>query len=141
MTFIWTRQQRRLVHLLPFRVRHLVLGAARRTRTGLDFSQGRYTELGVRCAGYPISTVGPGSSRRCLRPGGFAYLAEFHPFADILDDRKGRTVTLDYFAEGPRSGMSRTRGRTGDLGSPGDVGCLMITSGSGTSPATAKRPK
>lgn len=60
----------------------------------------------MRCAGYPISTVGPGSSRRCLRPGGFAYLAEFHPFADILDDRKGRTVTLDYFAEGPRSGMS-----------------------------------
>lgn len=30
-----------------------------------------------------------------LRPGGFVYLAEFHPFADTLDDEKGRTVTYD----------------------------------------------
>jgi SAM-dependent methyltransferase len=37
-----------------------------------------------------------------LRPGGFVYLAEFHPFADTLDDDEGRTVTYDYFAEGPQ---------------------------------------
>ncbi|MEU5992576.1 class I SAM-dependent methyltransferase [Spirillospora sp. NPDC047418] len=37
-----------------------------------------------------------------LRPGGFVYLAEFHPFADTLDDEEGRTVTYDYFAEGPQ---------------------------------------
>jgi SAM-dependent methyltransferase len=35
-----------------------------------------------------------------LRPGGFVYLAEFHPFADTLDDAEGRTVAYDYFAEG-----------------------------------------
>ncbi|WP_067803308.1 class I SAM-dependent methyltransferase [Actinomadura formosensis] len=37
-----------------------------------------------------------------LRPGGFVYLAEFHPFADTLDDEEGRSVTYDYFAEGPQ---------------------------------------
>ncbi|MBA9004503.1 class I SAM-dependent methyltransferase [Thermomonospora cellulosilytica] len=37
-----------------------------------------------------------------LHPGGFAYLAEFHPFADTLDDAEGRTVAFDYFAEGPQ---------------------------------------
>ncbi|NIH81835.1 class I SAM-dependent methyltransferase [Amycolatopsis viridis] len=37
-----------------------------------------------------------------LRPGGFLYLAEFHPFADVLDEDEGRTVTYDYFAEGPQ---------------------------------------
>ncbi|WP_187437677.1 class I SAM-dependent methyltransferase [Actinomadura decatromicini] len=37
-----------------------------------------------------------------LRPGGFLYLAEFHPFADTLDDAEGRTVVLDYFLDGPR---------------------------------------
>ena len=37
-----------------------------------------------------------------LRPGGFLYLAEFHPFADILDDATGTTVTYDYFDHGPQ---------------------------------------
>jgi SAM-dependent methyltransferase len=36
-----------------------------------------------------------------LRPGGFLYLAEFHPFADVLDDETGATVTHDYFQRGP----------------------------------------
>ncbi|RVX43248.1 methyltransferase family protein [Nonomuraea polychroma] len=37
-----------------------------------------------------------------LKPGGFLYLAEFHPFADILDDETGTKVTHDYFARGPQ---------------------------------------
>ncbi|GGS68620.1 class I SAM-dependent methyltransferase [Nonomuraea spiralis] len=36
-----------------------------------------------------------------LAPGGFLYLAEFHPVADVLDDETGTTVTYDYFARGP----------------------------------------
>jgi len=34
-----------------------------------------------------------------LKPGGFLYLSEFHPFADILDDETGTAVTHDYFDE------------------------------------------
>ncbi|WP_157246157.1 class I SAM-dependent methyltransferase [Nonomuraea typhae] len=40
--------------------------------------------------------------RALLRPGGFLYLAEFHPFADILDDETGSKVTHDYFHAGPQ---------------------------------------
>ncbi|WP_219471690.1 class I SAM-dependent methyltransferase [Nonomuraea rhizosphaerae] len=36
-----------------------------------------------------------------LRPGGFLYMAEFHPFANILDDETGTTVNSDYFQSGP----------------------------------------
>ncbi|MGP4098215.1 class I SAM-dependent methyltransferase [Nonomuraea sp. KM90] len=36
-----------------------------------------------------------------LKPGGFLYVAEFHPFADILDGETGTTVTYDYFHRGP----------------------------------------
>jgi SAM-dependent methyltransferase len=36
-----------------------------------------------------------------LKPGGFLYLSEFHPFADILDDATGSTVTFDYFDTDP----------------------------------------
>ncbi|GAB3830898.1 class I SAM-dependent methyltransferase [Dactylosporangium cerinum] len=44
-----------------------------------------------------------------LDHGGFLYLAEFHPFSFILDDQTGRTVTHDYFDEGPHlSGGSGT---------------------------------
>ncbi|MFI5527385.1 class I SAM-dependent methyltransferase [Kitasatospora sp. NPDC051853] len=35
-----------------------------------------------------------------VRPGGFVYLAEFHPFADLLGE-DGRTVEGDYFLHGP----------------------------------------
>lgn len=37
-----------------------------------------------------------------LKPGGFLYLAEFHPFADTLDYEEGRTVSNDYFSEAPQ---------------------------------------
>ncbi|MFC8645659.1 class I SAM-dependent methyltransferase [[Kitasatospora] papulosa] len=33
-----------------------------------------------------------------VAPGGFLYLAEFHPFTDCLDDEMGSTVTYDYFS-------------------------------------------
>ncbi|MEV0229596.1 class I SAM-dependent methyltransferase [Nonomuraea sp. NPDC050786] len=38
---------------------------------------------------------------RLLKPGGFLYLAELHPFADILDEETGAVVTHDYFEKGP----------------------------------------
>ncbi|TDC09109.1 class I SAM-dependent methyltransferase [Nonomuraea longispora] len=37
-----------------------------------------------------------------LKPGGFLYLAEFHPFPDILDEATGTTVTHDYFDREPQ---------------------------------------
>ncbi|GAA3579254.1 class I SAM-dependent methyltransferase [Nonomuraea rosea] len=37
-----------------------------------------------------------------LKPGGFLYLSEFHPFADTLDEATASTVTYDYFAPGPQ---------------------------------------
>ncbi|MGF1342482.1 class I SAM-dependent methyltransferase [Streptomyces flavovirens] len=33
-----------------------------------------------------------------VRPGGFLYLAEFHPLTDCLDDETGSTVAYDYFS-------------------------------------------
>ena len=36
-----------------------------------------------------------------LTPGGFLYLVEGHPFAQILDDASGLVVTRDYFDSGP----------------------------------------
>jgi SAM-dependent methyltransferase len=39
--------------------------------------------------------------RELLRPGGFLYVAEFHPFVDVLDDESGTKVTEDYFDRGP----------------------------------------
>lgn len=33
-----------------------------------------------------------------LAPGGFLYLAEFHPLTDCLDDETGSKVTYDYFS-------------------------------------------
>ncbi|WP_396451342.1 class I SAM-dependent methyltransferase [Actinomadura sp.] len=60
-----------------------------------------YTGLGALCW---LPDVGRWAEvvTSLLRPGGFLYLAEFHPFADTLDDEEGRTVTYDYFAEGPQ---------------------------------------
>jgi SAM-dependent methyltransferase len=37
-----------------------------------------------------------------LTPGGFLYLAEFHPVANVLDDADGGTFALDYFDDGPQ---------------------------------------
>lgn len=37
-----------------------------------------------------------------LAPGGMLYLAEFHPFTDMLDEQDGRTVTFDYFSDAPQ---------------------------------------
>ncbi|MCF6470662.1 class I SAM-dependent methyltransferase [Nonomuraea sp. MG754425] len=37
-----------------------------------------------------------------LNPGGFLYLAEFHPFADLLDDETGTRVVHDYFDRDPQ---------------------------------------
>jgi SAM-dependent methyltransferase len=36
-----------------------------------------------------------------LEPGGFLYLVEGHPFAQILDDTQGMNIVLDYFADQP----------------------------------------
>lgn len=36
-----------------------------------------------------------------LKPGGFVYLAEFHPITHALDDGTGRQVTKDYFQPEP----------------------------------------
>lgn len=37
-----------------------------------------------------------------LRPGGFVYLVDSHPFAAILDDTAGLAVRMDYFDEAPQ---------------------------------------
>jgi SAM-dependent methyltransferase len=37
-----------------------------------------------------------------LEPGGFLYLVEAHPFAQILDDAGGATIVADYFHDQPR---------------------------------------
>ncbi|MEV5709241.1 class I SAM-dependent methyltransferase [Actinoallomurus sp. NPDC052274] len=60
-----------------------------------------YTGLGALCW-LPDIDRWARTAAALLRPGGFAYLAEFHPFAGTLDDEEGRTVTFDYFAEGPQ---------------------------------------
>ncbi len=37
-----------------------------------------------------------------LGPGGFVYLVEGHPFAQVLDDESGVVVARDYFDSGPQ---------------------------------------
>jgi len=37
-----------------------------------------------------------------LEPGGFLYLVEGHPFAQVLDDAQGATVVRDYFDDQPQ---------------------------------------
>lgn len=59
-----------------------------------------YTGIGALCW-LPDLPAWARVVRRLLAPDGFLYLAEFHPFADILDDAEGRTVVADYFDEGP----------------------------------------
>lgn len=41
------------------------------------------------------------SEAALLKQGGFLYVAEFHPFMDVLDDESGTKVTEDYFDRGP----------------------------------------
>ncbi|MFG1699126.1 class I SAM-dependent methyltransferase [Nonomuraea sp. NPDC049309] len=38
---------------------------------------------------------------KLLKPGGFLYLAEFHPITEVFDDETGTAVTYDYFDKGP----------------------------------------
>lgn len=59
-----------------------------------------YTGLGALCW-LPELSCWARVVERLLAPGGFLYLAEFHPFADTLDEAEGKTVTFDYFDEGP----------------------------------------
>ncbi|ACU76554.1 Methyltransferase type 12 [Catenulispora acidiphila DSM 44928] len=37
-----------------------------------------------------------------VKPGGFLYVSEFHPFGNTLDDESGRTVAYDYFDRSPQ---------------------------------------
>ncbi|NUO97074.1 MAG: methyltransferase domain-containing protein [Nonomuraea sp.] len=59
-----------------------------------------YTGLGA-LVWLPDLTRWAETAAALLKPGGFLYVAEFHPFADILDDETGTVVTHDYFAPGP----------------------------------------
>ncbi|WP_017586042.1 class I SAM-dependent methyltransferase [Nocardiopsis ganjiahuensis] len=49
-----------------------------------------------------------------LAPGGFLYLAEFHPLTDVLDDETGTRVVRDYFARGAQ--VEEAPGTYADLG-------------------------
>ncbi|WP_344329703.1 class I SAM-dependent methyltransferase [Kitasatospora putterlickiae] len=54
-----------------------------------------YTGLGALCW-LPDLTRWARTAAALVAPGGFLYLAEFHPFADVLAE-DGRTVEYDYF--------------------------------------------
>lgn len=51
-----------------------------------------------------------------LRPSGVLYLAEFHPFTDILDDASGGAVVADYFRDEPD--VYNSSGSYADLNAP-----------------------
>jgi SAM-dependent methyltransferase len=59
-----------------------------------------YTGLGALCW-LPDVERWARTAASLVTPGGFLYLAEFHPFSDILAD-DGKTVELDYFTTDPR---------------------------------------
>jgi SAM-dependent methyltransferase len=59
-----------------------------------------YTGLGALCW-LPDVERWARTAASLVAPGGFLYLAEFHPFSDILAD-DGKTVELDYFTTDPR---------------------------------------
>ena len=59
-----------------------------------------YTGLGALCW-LPDIERWARTAASLVAPGGFLYLAEFHPFSDILAD-DGKTVELDYFSTEPR---------------------------------------
>ncbi|WP_329486738.1 class I SAM-dependent methyltransferase [Kitasatospora sp. NBC_01246] len=58
-----------------------------------------YTGLGALCW-LPDIDRWARTAAALVAPGGFLYLAEFHPFADILAE-DGRTVEADYFRRDP----------------------------------------
>lgn len=60
-----------------------------------------YTGLGALCW-LPDIERWARTAASLVTPGGFLYLAEFHPFSDILAD-DGKTVELDYFSTEPRT--------------------------------------
>ncbi|QNE76460.1 methyltransferase domain-containing protein [Streptomyces finlayi] len=51
-----------------------------------------------------------------VAPGGFLYLAEFHPLTDALDDETGSRVTYDYFSH--EAWVDETPGTYTDLDAP-----------------------
>ena len=59
-----------------------------------------YTGLGALCW-LPDIERWARTAASLVAPGGFLYLAEFHPFSDILAE-DGKTVELDYFETEPR---------------------------------------
>jgi len=59
-----------------------------------------YTGLGALCW-LPDIERWAETAASLVAPGGFLYLAEFHPFCDILAD-DGKAVELDYFSTEPR---------------------------------------
>ncbi|MGW0808074.1 class I SAM-dependent methyltransferase [Nonomuraea sp. NPDC002799] len=60
-----------------------------------------YTGLGA-LVWLPDLTRWAETAAALLKPGGFLYVAEFHPFADLLDDETGTTISHDYFHQGPQ---------------------------------------
>lgn len=60
-----------------------------------------YTGLGALCW-LPDLTRWAAVVSELIKPGGFLYLTEFHPFTNILDEATGRTVENDYFDESAR---------------------------------------
>lgn len=59
-----------------------------------------YTGLGALCW-LPDLERWARTAASLVKPGGFLYLAEFHPFCDILAD-DGKTIEFDYFSTEPR---------------------------------------
>lgn len=59
-----------------------------------------YTGLGALCW-LPDLKAWAAIVAALIKPGGFLYLSEFHPFGDVLAE-DGKTVELDYFGAGPR---------------------------------------
>jgi hypothetical protein len=59
-----------------------------------------------RASRHHIGPVGHHQSRKSAArsplPGGFLYLIEGHPFADLLDEQTGSVISRDYFDTAPR---------------------------------------
>ncbi|MFF8959081.1 class I SAM-dependent methyltransferase [Streptomyces sp. NPDC014894] len=59
-----------------------------------------YTGIGALCW-LPDLRRWAETAASLVRPGGFLYLAEFHPLTDVLDDETGSRVVHDYFSSDP----------------------------------------